>query len=88
MPPLGGPHPEPDFPADPGPETEQAMEPDDIDPFIHDRDLQYRARKMRRAGLNPRQARALALDREVDSTQVVRALEQGCAPDLCFHIFS
>lgn len=89
--PPGGPYPHPE-PADEPPmediPRDDVLEPSDIDPFLHDSHLQFRARKMRRAGLNPRQSRTLALDPYVDTTKVVTALEAGCEPNLCFHIFS
>lgn len=90
--PPGGPYPHPEPAPDDPPEEDiprdDPLEPNDVDPFLNDSHLQYRARKMRRAGLNPRQSRTLALDPLVDTTRVVKVLAAGCAPDLCFHIFS
>lgn len=87
--PFGAPPPEPERqPTEP----EQAAEPednDDIDPFLYDKTLRWRASQLRRNGMNPRQARALALDRRIDVHYVVdRLLKRGCHPDIAFDIAS
>ena len=67
------------------------IEPDaaDIDPFLHDNVLRHRARRLRDNGMNPRQARALALDRRVDVHWVInRLLKRGCDPSVAFDIAS
>lgn len=85
MPPLGGPHPEPDEP----PVSPEPLNSDDIDPFLHDNVLRWRAKELRRHGMIPAQARSLALDRSVDIHFVVeRLLKRGCHPDTAFLIAS
>lgn len=60
-----------------------------IDEFLHDPVLRWRAKDLARHGMNPRQARALALDRRVDVHDVVdRLLKKGCPPDVAFDIAS
>jgi hypothetical protein len=62
---------------------------DDIDPFLHDDVLRWRAKELRRNGMIPPQARSLALDRTVDVHWVIeRLLKRGCAPDTAFLIAS
>ena len=69
---------------DPGPPDN-----DDIDPFLHDKDLRWRAQQLRRAGMIPPQARSLALDRSVDIHWVIDTLlNRGCPPDTAFLIAS
>lgn len=63
------------------------MEPEDIDPFLYDDVLRWRAKELRRHGMQPKQARTLALDREVDIHWVIeRLLKRGCPPDTAFLI--
>ena len=82
--PPGGPYPHPEPPPEPPVE-----EPDDIDPFLHDEVLRWRARELRRNGMIPAQARSLALDRRVDIHFVTeRLLKRGCPPDTAFLIAS
>ncbi len=74
------------------PEPEQ-VEPEqvdeEIDLILGDKVLQWRAEQLANNGMNPRQARALALDRRVDIHFVVsRLLARGCDPDLAFDIAS
>ena len=73
-------------------EPEQTVEAAELEEqtsvLLADPVVRHRAKKMAKAGLNPRQARALALDRAVDSTSVVNVLEAGCDPDTAFDIFS
>jgi len=74
-------------------EPEQAEEPldaeDEISSFIGDPVLRHRAERMANAGLNPRQARTLALDRRVDLHFVTDTLiGRGCDPDIAFDIAS
>lgn len=76
----------------------QPTEPEQVEPldvedevsiFMKDKTLRYRAERLARAGLNPRQARALAIDRTVDKDFVIdRLLARGCPPDLAFDIAS
>lgn len=71
------------------PEQVEPEDNDDIDPFLHDPVLRWRAGKLRRNGMNPRQARSLALDRSVDVHWVVTdLLLRGCDPDIAFDIAS
>jgi hypothetical protein len=65
------------------------LDSDDIDPFLHDDVLRWRAKELRRNGMIPAQARSLALDRSVDIHFVVsRLLKRGCPPDTAFLIAS
>lgn len=64
------------------------MDNDDIDPFLHDDVLRWRAKELRRNGMHPKQARTLALDRTVDIRQVIGWMEKGCKPDTAFLIAS
>lgn len=82
--PPGGPYPHPEPPERAEPETA-----DDIDPFLHDDVLRWRAKELRRNGMIPAQARSLALDRSVDIHFVItRLLKRGCPPDTAFLIAS
>jgi hypothetical protein len=84
--PPGGPYPHPEPPERAEPEPPDA---DDIDPFLHDEVLRWRAKELRRNGMIPAQARSLALDRSVDIHWVVtRLLKRGCHPDTAFLIAS
>lgn len=68
--------------ADPGPG-------DEIDEIMVDPVLRWRAERLVAAGLNPRQARAIALRRHVDLHFVTDTLlARGCPPDLAFDIAS
>lgn len=84
-----GPADQPDRqPTDPE-QVEEVPDNDDIDPFLHDPVLRWRAKRLRENGMNPRQARALALDRRVDVSDVVnRMLQKGCDPLVAFDIAS
>ncbi len=86
--PFGGPPPEPErMPTEP--EQVEPPDNDDIDPFLHDDVLRWRAAQLRKNGMNPRQARALALDRKVDVHWVVtQLLQRGCDPVFAFDIAS
>ena len=84
--PPGGPYPHPEPPDRAEPEPEDS---DDIDPFLYDPVLRWRAKELRRNGMIPAQARNLALDRSVDVHWVVeRLLKRGCPPDTAFLIAS
>lgn len=62
---------------------------DEISSFINDPVLRHRAAALVREGMNPRQARVLALDRDVDKSWVIdRLLRRGCPPDVAFDIAS
>lgn len=85
--PFGPPDPPDRLPTDP--EQVEVPDNDDIDPFLHDQTLRWRAKRLRDNGMNPRQARALALDRRVDVHDVVeRLLKPGCDPAVAFDIAS
>ena len=91
--PPGGPYPHPEPPdRAPDPESDQArplVDAEDIDRILHDPVLRWRAEKLAEAGMNPRQARALALDRSVDVHWVVgNLLRRGCPADIAFDIAS
>lgn len=80
------PEPEDRLPTEPEQVEETAGE---LDSFYHDPVLRWRAKRLADHGLNPRQARALALDRRVDVHWVVDALlSKGCDPDIAFDIAS
>lgn len=84
--PFGPPYPDGPDP-DPGPPEPEPQ--DNIDPFLHDDVLRWRAKELRRAGMHPPQARSLALDRKVDVHWVVtRLLDRGCPSDTAFLIAS
>jgi hypothetical protein len=86
--PPGGPYPHPERPETPEGDT-PVYDSDDIDPFLHDDVLRWRAKELRRNGMIPAQARSLALDRSVDIHFVVsRLLQRGCPPDTAFLIAS
>ncbi len=89
--PFGPPDPPDRLPPEPEqvePEPEED-EYDEYDLFRHDKVLSWRAEELARAGMNPRQARALALDRRVDIHFVVhRLLKRGCDPAVAFDIAS
>jgi len=71
------------------PDQIEPVDSDDIDPFLQDNVLRWRARRLRDNGMIPAQARALALDRRVDVHWVVESLlKRGCAPDTAFLIAS
>ena len=85
------------FPYTPQPNREEPDEPtvgdmldaSDIDPFLADNVLVWRAKELRRHGMIPPQARSLALDRSVDIHWVIsRLLKRGCPPDTAFLIAS
>lgn len=86
--PFGGPPDPPDrLPTEP--EQVEPPDNDEIDPFLHDPVLRWRAKRLRENGMNPRQSRALALDRRVDVHDVVeRMLKKGCDPLVAFDIAS
>ena len=86
--PFGGPPEQPDrMPTEP--EQVEGAEEHPIDDFLYDPVLRWRAKDLARHGMNPRQARALALDRRVDVHDVVeRLLKKGCDPALAFDIAS
>ena len=77
------------FPLNEPDEPAQPSDSDDIDPFMHDPVLRWRAKRLRDNGMIPPQARSLALDRSVDVHWVVDALlRRGCDPDTAFLIAS
>ncbi len=84
------------FPYAPQPEREptdpEQVEPDeapDIDVFVADSVLRHRAARFAEMGFNPRQARALALDRRIETHRVEkRLIARGCPVDLAFDIAS
>lgn len=60
---------------------------DAIDDVLRDPVARHRAASLAAAGLNARQARALALDKRVDKDFVIeRLLKRGCPPDIAFDI--
>ena len=76
------------LPTDPD-QVDDTVYGEDIDPFLHDNVLRWRARRLRDNGMNPRQARTLALDRRVDVHDVVEnMLKKGCDPLVAFDIAS
>jgi hypothetical protein len=80
------------FPSSPFPQPppeEPPLTAEDIDPFLADSVLVWRAKELRRHGMIPPQARHLALDRSVDVHWVInRLLKRGCPPDTAFLIAS
>lgn len=85
--PFGPPDPPDRLPTDPEQVEEQPV--GDLDAFYHDPVLKYRAASLAKAGMNPRQARHLALDRRVDLHFVTHVLiGRGCDPDTAFDIAS
>ena len=85
--PLGPPDPPERLPTNP--EQVEEAEEYPADPFLHDPVLRWRAKRLAGNGMNPRQARALALDRRVDVHDVVeRLLKRGCDPAVAFDIAS
>lgn len=87
--PPGGPYPHPEPSPDPAGQEPETLEPDDIDPFLHDEVLRWRAKELRRNGMISPQARSLALDRSVDIRWVIDILlARGCPPDTAFLIAS
>lgn len=84
---MGFPHATPPERQPTDPEQVEPVDLEDIDPFLHDKVLRHRARRLRDYGMNPRQARTLALDRAVDIHWVIdRLLKRGCDPDTAFLI--
>jgi hypothetical protein len=72
-------------------QTPEAMEAElqrETDAILGDKELRWRAEEFARAGLNPRQARALALDRSVELERVRKMMAAGCPADTAFHIVS
>lgn len=64
-------------------------EEDDIDILLRDPVICWRAHILVESGMNPRQSRALALDRRVDTRWVVdNLLLKGCDPAVAFDIAS
>lgn len=86
----GFPLPQPPSGSSPTPEPEPTVgDMLDIDIIAQDPVLRWRASRFAQEGLNPRQARALALDRTVDKEFVIeRLLRRGCPPDIAFDIAS
>lgn len=81
--PPGGPYPHPEPPE----RVDDPVDSDDIDPFLYDPVLRWRAKELRRNGMIPPQARSLALDRTVDVHWVItRLLNRGCDPHTAFLI--
>lgn len=80
------------------PEDRRATDPDQVETIgdltdaqivLSDPVLAWRAKRLRDNGMNPRQARVLALDRRVDVHDVVeRMLKKGCDPLVAFDIAS
>ncbi len=88
--PFGPPDPPDRLPTEPEQvEPEPEPEDDEISLVMHDPVLRWRAACLATAGMNPRQSRALALDRRVDIYFVIeRLLKRGCDPDIAFDIAS
>lgn len=87
-----GPHlPEDDqrLPTSPEQTVEQAELDHEVSTILADPVVRWRAKILADNGMNPRQARALALDRRVDVHWVVdRLLSRGCDPAVAFDIAS
>jgi hypothetical protein len=74
-------------------DAEQTVEADELEQqvssLLHDPVLRWRAKILADNGMNPRQARALAVDRRIDARWVVdHLLAKGCDPDIAFDIAS
>lgn len=88
--PFGPPSSEPErLPTDPEQTVEQAEFDHEVSTLLADPVVRWRAKILADNGMNPRQARALALDRRIDARWVVdRLLIRGCDPDIAFDIAS
>lgn len=77
------------LPTSPEQTVEQAELDHEVSTLLADPVIRWRAKILADHGMNPRQARALAIDRRVDTRWVVDALlTKGCAPDIAFDIAS
>ncbi len=89
FPPFGPPEDMDRLPTDPAQTVEQAELDAEIAALLADPVIKWRAKILADNGMNPRQARALALDRRVDARWVVtELLQRGCDPDIAFDIAS
>jgi hypothetical protein len=84
-----GPPPEPDRqPTDPDQVDDEPVE-DEITTLLRDPVVRWRAKILIDHGMTIRQARALALDRRVDTRWVIDSLlVKGCDPNVAFDIAS
>jgi len=77
------------WPTDPDQTVEAAEIDEQVSTLLRDPVIRWRAKILADNGMNPRQARTLALDRRVDARWVVDALLlKGCDPDVAFDIAS
>ena len=76
-------------PTDPEQTVEAAEFDYHVSTLLRDPVIRWRAKILADNGMNPRQARVLALDRRVDARWVVdHLLARGCDPDIAFDIAS